>query len=106
MTSKPFLENSLDELFEWCSLVLDNARGFYTERFPNTPSVDTQWRSQQDILDKTLADNDLRGMRIMAVDFFEAASGAHDELVSRINSAAKARFGEDTAIIPNAHELD
>ena len=106
MSKKPFLENSLEELFEWCSLVLENARAFYAERFPNTPSIEHQWRSQQDILDRTFADQDLRGLRIMAVDFFEAASGAHDELVQRINSAAIARFGPETAIIPGRDELD
>lgn len=106
MTSKPFLENSLDELFEWCSLVIDNARGFYLERFPKTPTIDSQWRSTQDELDGLKAKGDLRGLRIMAVDLFEAASGAHDDLVQRINKAAIARFGEGTAIIPGASELD
>ena len=105
MTSKTFLENSLDELFEWCSLVLDTARSFYQERFPKTPSIQTQWRAQQDLLDQMKATNDLRGLRIMAVDLFEAVAGAHEDLVQRINSAAIARFGEGTAIIPGPDDF-
>ncbi|GGY42289.1 hypothetical protein [Parvularcula lutaonensis] len=104
MSSGRFLENTTDELFDWCMVVLENAYGFYAERFPNLQPLTDQYERQRDLLEKTRSNDDLRGMRILSVDFFDATSRAHHDLVARVNDALVSRFGPDTALIPTRDE--
>lgn len=106
MSSGRFLENTTDELFEWCTVVLENAYAFYSERFPNLQPLADQFEHQRELLEKTRSNDDLRGMRILSVDFFGAMSRAHDDLVAQVNAALINRFGPDTALIPTRDERD
>lgn len=102
MTKKPFLENTIDELFEWCSVIIDQARDFAQR---NEAAGDT-YSDQRQTIETAKKSDDLRGLRIVSVDLFHATSGQDPALIARINEELERRFGPDTAFIPYHHELD
>ena len=104
MTQKRFLENSMEELFEWCSVIIDSVQGYGRP----DPAIDDpeSYEAQRLKLEIARAAEDLRGLRIASVDLFHRFSGANEQLVATINDALSGHFGERTALIPHHHELD